>query len=133
GDSAEMARRKTRRCGGRGVATSRAHARSSRQGREAVSVRYLLTRLFIGIGVMWGVVTLVFLLLRVAPGDPARLILGPSATAEQVESQRHQLGLDRPVAEQYGAWLSRVVRGDLGTSIATGRPVGTMLAEAWPA
>ncbi len=98
-----------------------------------MSLRYLLTRLLTGIGVMWGVVTLVFLLLRVAPGDPARLILGPSATVEQVEAQRHQLGLDRPVVEQYGAWLSRVVRGDLGTSIATGRPVGAMLAEAWPA
>lgn len=98
-----------------------------------MSHRYLLTRMLTGIGVMWGVVTLVFLLLRVAPGDPARLILGPSATVEQVEAQRHQLGLDRPVVEQYGAWLSRVVRGDLGTSIATGRPVGAMLAEAWPA
>jgi peptide/nickel transport system permease protein len=98
-----------------------------------VSLRYLLTRLLIGIGVMWGVVTLVFLLLRVAPGDPARLLLGPTATAEQLEVQRHQLGLDRPLVDQYGAWLSAVVRGDLGTSIATGRPVRTMLAEAWPA
>ncbi len=98
-----------------------------------MTIRYLLTRALIGLGVLWGVVTLVFLLLRVAPGDPARLILGPSATPEQVEAQRHQLGLDRPVVEQYGAWLSRVVRGDLGTSIATGRPVGAMLAQAWPA
>ena len=98
-----------------------------------MTTRYLLTRALIGLGVLWGVVTLVFLLLRVAPGDPARLILGPSATPEQVEAQRHQLGLDRPVVEQYGAWLSRVVRGDLGTSIATGRPVGAMLAQAWPA
>jgi peptide/nickel transport system permease protein len=97
-----------------------------------VSLRYLLTRLLIGIGVMWGVVTLVFLLLRVAPGDPARLLLGPTATAEQLEVQRHQLGLDRPLVDQYGAWLSAVVRGDLGTSISTGRPVRTMLAEAWP-
>ena len=95
--------------------------------------RHLLIRALIGVGVMWGVVTLVFLLLRVAPGDPARLLLGPTATQSQIEEQRHQLGLDRPVAVQYGAWISRVARGDLGTSIATGRPVRTMLAEAWPA
>ena len=95
--------------------------------------RHLVVRALIGVGVMWGVVTLVFLLLRAAPGDPARLLLGPAATQTQIEEQRHQLGLDRPVAAQYGAWISRVVRGDLGTSIATGRPVRTMLAEAWPA
>ncbi len=95
--------------------------------------RYLLSRALIGLGVMWGVVSLVFVLLHVAPGDPARLLLGPTATAEQLDVQRHRLGLDRPVVEQYGAWLSRVVRGDLGTSIATGRPVRAMLAEAWPA
>ena len=95
--------------------------------------RHLVVRALIGVGVMWGVVTLVFLLLRAAPGDPARMLLGPAATQTQIEEQRHQLGLDRPVAVQYGAWMSRVVRGDLGTSIATGRPVRTMLAEAWPA
>ena len=95
--------------------------------------RHLVVRALIGVGVMWGVVTLVFLLLRAAPGDPARMLLGPAATQTQIDEQRHQLGLDRPVAAQYGAWISRVVRGDLGTSIATGRPVRTMLAEAWPA
>jgi peptide/nickel transport system permease protein len=95
--------------------------------------RHLVVRALIGVGVMWGVVTLVFLLLRVAPGDPARLLLGPAVTQTQIEEQRHQLGLDRPLAAQYGAWISRVVRGDLGTSIATGRPVRAMLAEAWPA
>jgi peptide/nickel transport system permease protein len=98
-----------------------------------VTLRYLLARVLIGLGVMWGVVTLVFLLLRVAPGDPARLLLGPTATPEQLEVQRHQLGLDRPVVEQYGAWLSQVAQGDLGTSIATGRRVSVMMSEAWPA
>ncbi len=95
--------------------------------------RHLLVRALIGLSVMWGVVTLVFLLLRAAPGDPARLLLGPSATQTQIDEQRRQLGLDQPVTAQYAAWLSRVVRGDLGTSIATGRPVRAMLAEAWPA
>jgi len=86
-----------------------------------------------GIGVVLGVVTLMFVLLRAAPGDPALLLLGPTATAEQVALQRHALGLDRPVVTQYAAWLGRFVRGDWGTSIATGRPVRTMLAQAWPA
>jgi peptide/nickel transport system permease protein len=86
-----------------------------------------------GIGVVLGVVTLMFVLLRAAPGDPALLLLGPTASAEQVALQRHALGLDRPVTTQYATWLGRFVRGDWGTSIATGRPVRTMLAQAWPA
>jgi peptide/nickel transport system permease protein len=86
-----------------------------------------------GFGVVLGVVTLMFALLRLAPGDPALLLVGPTATAEQLAAQRHALGLDRPLPEQYAAWLGRFARGDWGTSIATGRPVRTMLAQAWPA
>src|SRR5690349_13045016 len=86
-----------------------------------------------GLGVVFGVVTLMFGLLRLAPGDPALLLVGPTATVEQVAAQRHALGLDRPLPAQYVAWLSRFARGDWGTSIATGRPVRRMLAEAWPA
>jgi peptide/nickel transport system permease protein len=86
-----------------------------------------------GLAVVWGVVTLVFLLLRAAPGDPAALLVGPAATPEQVAAQRHALGLDRPVAEQYAAWLARAARGDWGTSIASGRPVRDVLGGAWPA
>jgi peptide/nickel transport system permease protein len=83
--------------------------------------------------VVLGVVTLMFALIRFAPGDPALLLVGPAATPAQLEAQRHALGLDRPVPEQYAAWLGRFVRGDWGTSIATGRPVRTMLGQAWPA
>ncbi len=86
-----------------------------------------------GFGVVFGVVKLMFALLRLAPGDPALLLVGPTATVEQVAAQRHALGLDRPLPGQYAAWLSRFARGDWGTSIATGRPVRTMLAQAWPA
>jgi peptide/nickel transport system permease protein len=86
-----------------------------------------------GLGVVLGVVTLMFALLRLAPGDPALLLVGPAATPAQVSAQRHALGLDRPVTEQYVTWLGRFTRGDWGTSIATGRPVRTMLAQAWPA
>ncbi len=93
----------------------------------------LARRALAGLGVVLGVVTLMFALLRLAPGDPALLLVGPAASAEQVAAQRHALGLDRPVAAQYATWLGRFARGDWGTSIATGRPVRTMLAQAWPA
>ena len=93
----------------------------------------LVRRAISGLGVVLGVVTLMFALLRLAPGDPALLLVGPAATPAQVTAQRHTLGLDRPITEQYVTWLRRFARGDWGTSIATGRPVRTMLAQAWPA
>ena len=93
----------------------------------------LLRRALSGVAVVFGVLTLMFFLLRLAPGDPARLLVGPAATDAQVAAQRHALGLDRPLPAQYAAWLGRFVRGDWGTSIATGRPVAQTLAEAWPA
>src|SRR4051794_11668267 len=93
----------------------------------------LARRALSGLGVVLGVVTLMFALLRLAPGDPARMLVGPAASAEQVAAQRRSLGLDRPVAEQYVTWLGQFARGDWGTSIATGRPVRAMLAQAWPA
>jgi peptide/nickel transport system permease protein len=95
--------------------------------------RLLLRRAFTGAAVVFGVLTLMFFLLRLAPGDPARLLVGPAATESQVAAQRHALGLDRPAPVQYAAWLGRFARGDWGTSIATGRPVRRMLGEAWPA
>jgi peptide/nickel transport system permease protein len=93
----------------------------------------LIRRAVAGLAVVIGVVTLMFFLIRLAPGDPALLLIGPTATAEQVAAQRQAMGLDRPMAEQYVTWLGRFVRGDWGTSIATGRPVGEMISGAWPA
>lgn len=83
--------------------------------------------------VVFGVVTLTFLLLHLAPGDPVQRLLGPSAGPEQIEAGRHALGLDRPLPVQYAAWLGRAIRGDFGGSIAQGRPAAALLAEAWPA
>ncbi|MEO7986033.1 MAG: ABC transporter permease [Gemmatimonadales bacterium] len=93
----------------------------------------LVRRALSGLGVVFGVVTLMFFLLRLAPGDPALLLVGPAATTEQLAAQRHAMGLDRPLPAQYASWLERFARGEWGTSIATGRPVRGMLAEAWPA
>ena len=92
-----------------------------------------MRRAFAGIAVVVGVVTLMFFLIRLAPGDPALLLVGPTATQEQLETQRRAMGLDRPLPEQYATWLGRFIRGDWGSSIATGRPVGAMISQAWPA
>jgi peptide/nickel transport system permease protein len=93
----------------------------------------LVRRAFAGLAVIVGVVTLMFFLIRLAPGDPALLLVGPTATPEQLAAQRKAMGLDRPLAQQYGTWIGEFVRGDWGTSIATGRPVRGMIADAWPA
>ena len=90
-------------------------------------------RVFAGLAVVVGVITLMFFLIRLAPGDPALLLVGPTASQEQLAAQRKALGLDRPLPEQYVTWLGRFVRGDWGTSIATGRPVRSMISAAWPA
>lgn len=96
-------------------------------------VRHLLVRFTTGLAVIAGVVTLTFLLLHLAPGDPAVHLAGPSATPEQLGALRTELGLDRSLPLQFGSWLARAATGDWGTSLATGRPVARMLADAWPA
>jgi len=93
----------------------------------------LAARALAGFGVVAGVVTLTFFLLRLAPGDPVEHLLGPAASPDQVAAQRHALGLDRSIPVQYTAWVSRFVRGNWGVSIAKGRPVRTVLGDAWPA
>jgi peptide/nickel transport system permease protein len=90
-------------------------------------------RLLTGLAVVLGVVTLTFLLLHLAPGDPVERLLGPTATAEQLAAQRTALGLDRPLPAQFAGWLGRFVRGDWGISIAKGLPVRAVLGAAWPA
>lgn len=95
-------------------------------------MRYLGQRLVSGIAVVVGAVTLTFVLLHLAPGDPVERLLGPAVPAAQVVAQRHALGLDRPLAEQYAIWVAHALRGDWGTSIATGRSVASLIARAWP-
>jgi len=96
-------------------------------------LRHVTQRAIAGIAVVGGVVTLTFLLLHAAPGDPAERLLGPTATTEQLAAQRRALGLERSLPTQYATWLARAARGDWGISIATGRPVVAMFAGAWPA
>jgi peptide/nickel transport system permease protein len=83
--------------------------------------------------VLLGVSIVVFFMVRAIPGDPAQLLLGQQATEEQVAQVRENMGLDKPIFVQYGLFLADAVRGDLGDSIVTGRPVTTELAERFPA
>jgi len=90
---------------------------------------YITRRLLLAIPTMLVIVTIVFLLMRVVPGDPALLIIGPFATSEQVEKLRVQFGLDKPLFQQYITWLWGLVRGDWGKSFQTRSPVLPLLAE----
>jgi peptide/nickel transport system permease protein len=91
--------------------------------------RYILHRVLGMLAVMFVVVTIVFVIVRIAPGDPAAVMLGPEATPQDVAALRARLGLDRPLLVQYALFLSQLVRGDLGDSIFLNRPVLTTLAE----
>lgn len=84
---------------------------------------YLLRRLLSLIPVVFGVTVLVFLIIHLTPGDPARIMLGAAGRPEDVENLRHELGLDQPIYVQYGRWIERAAHGDLGRSIALRRPV----------
>ncbi|XVU27771.1 ABC transporter permease [Actinoplanes sp. CA-054009] len=95
--------------------------------------RFLLRRLPQAVIVLFGVVTLAFLMTHVVPGDPARLIAGPNASAATVASIHHELGLDRSIGYQYWLYLRSAVRGDLGTSYALqGMSVTSAIGHALP-
>ena len=88
---------------------------------------YLAKRLLLIVPTLFGVAAVVFLIMRVIPGDVSLLILGGDQTGridpQQLAAMRHQLGLDQPLAVQFGAWLWGVLRLDFGTSLWTGQPV----------
>lgn len=86
-------------------------------------LRYLLRRLLLTIPVLLGVATLVFALIHLVPGDPARSMLGEGATEEEITRLQEALGLNRPLPVQYAAFLAGVARGDLGRSFRYGTPV----------
>ncbi|MCR2801636.1 ABC transporter permease [Microbacterium sp. zg-Y818] len=92
-------------------------------------IRYALTRLVLLLVGLVVASVLIFVTLRVLPGDIAQMIAGVGSTPAQVEAIRSGLGLDRPLPVQYFDWMSGVVRGDLGTSLLTGTPVATELAQ----
>jgi peptide/nickel transport system permease protein len=93
-------------------------------------VRYILRRLVMVVPVMGVVTVVVFVLSRIGPGDPATIMLGDFATAEQIERTRVALGLDRSLPVQYFAWLGQTVQGNLGVSLFTRTPVLQLIGQS---
>jgi len=95
--------------------------------------RYLLRRLALALITLWGVVTFVFLLLHLIPGDPVETMLGEGAKPAEIAAMRKSLGLDLPMLTQYGHYWRNLATGDLGTSFRTGESVLKTLRQSYPA
>jgi len=96
-------------------------------------IRYLFTRAAYMIPVVWLVVSVVFLLIHLVPGDPIQAMLGESAAATDIQAARHAYGLDVPLPTQYVRYWGGVLHGDLGKSVRLNKPVRTLVAQAYPA
>jgi len=101
--------------------------------RRSQLIRYLGSRLLLAPVMLWLIASLVFLLLRVAPGDPVDALLGSRASEVARSQLRHQLGLDQPLPLQYLHFLGDLLHGNLGTSLVNARPVGAIVRESLPA
>ena len=95
--------------------------------------RHILHRFLLTLPALWLVLTLVFLLIHIVPGDPVEQMLGEGAAPGQVAELRHSLGLDRPLPVQYGRYLWDVAHGDLGQSFKFQAPVRRVIFERYPA
>ena len=89
----------------------------------------IIRRLLTLVPVLSVVAVVVFVLIHVAPGDPAAVMAGNSATTERIEQLRHDMGLDRPLLEQFWIWVTRALQGDLGDSYFLAQPVSTSLVQ----
>lgn len=96
-------------------------------------IRYLSLRLLFAIPALWLIVTMVFLLVHIVPGDPVQQMLGEGARAEDLQQLRRALDLDVPLGKQYANYLSGVAHGDLGESFRFREPVTHVVLEHYPA
>ena len=96
-------------------------------------VRHLFERLLLAIPVLWIVLTLVFLMIHIVPGDPVEQMLGEGAAPGELMQLRHALSLDQPLLVQYGHYLKQLVHGDLGQSFKFQAPVRGIILERYPA
>ena len=94
---------------------------------------YIIRRIFILVPTLLGVSLIVFLMLRLTPGDPAELMLGERATEESLHQVREHLGLNEPLHVQYGMFMKRLMKGDLGETIFTRQKVWTEIKHRFPA
>src|SRR4051812_17824455 len=95
-------------------------------------IAFIIRRLLQTVVVLFMVTLIVFSILQVLPGDPARTLLGPEASPEQIEQTREELGLDRPLPVQYITWVKHAVQGDLGKSISFREDVTKIIGEHLP-
>jgi ABC-type dipeptide/oligopeptide/nickel transport system permease component len=96
-------------------------------------IRYISIRLLFALPALWLILTMVFLLAHIVPGDPVAQMLGEGARAEDLTQLRHALGLDLPLPVQYGHYLAGVLHGNLGESFRFQQPVLKVVAEHYPA
>lgn len=96
-------------------------------------IRYISLRLLFAMPALWLIVTMVFLLAHIVPGDPVQQMLGEGARAEDLRQLRHALGLDVPISVQYGRYLLGLAHGDLGESFRFREPVTHVVLEHYPA
>jgi ABC-type dipeptide/oligopeptide/nickel transport system permease component len=96
-------------------------------------IRYLCTRLAYMLPVVWLVVSVVFLLIHLVPGDPIQAMLGEGAAGADIQAARHAYGLDVPLPTQYVRYWNGVLHGDLGRSLRLNQPVRALVAQAYPA
>jgi ABC-type dipeptide/oligopeptide/nickel transport system permease component len=96
-------------------------------------IRYISLRLLFALPALWLILTMVFLLAHIVPGDPVAQMLGEGARADDLQQLRHALGLDVPIPVQYGRYLTGVLHGNLGESFRFQRPVTKVILEHYPA
>jgi len=94
---------------------------------------YIFRRLLMTIPILLGVATIVFALMFIVPGDPARMLMGQHGDEATLNAIRHEMGLDRPMYVQYAKFIGRLAKGDLGVSYRQKRPVRTIILERLPA
>src|SRR5947199_2011784 len=95
-------------------------------------IRLLGSRLLYTLPVLWLVVSLVFLLIHLVPGDPIQAMLGEGAAATDIEAARHAYGLDQPLGAQYVSYWKGVLHGRLGKSIRLNQDVGQAVLQRYP-
>ena len=96
-------------------------------------IRYAGMRLLLSVPALWLILTMVFLLAHIVPGDPVQQMLGEGARTEDIQQLRHSLGLDQPIAAQYGKYLAGVLHGNLGESFRFQQPVTQVVLARYPA
>ncbi|MFQ6112484.1 MAG: ABC transporter permease [bacterium] len=95
-------------------------------------IRYILKRIFLSLIIVWGILSITFLIIHLSPGDPSAIYLKPEIDEKTLENIRQQMGLELPFWQQYFLWIREFVTGNFGISFMQQRPVSEILAEAIP-